>query len=115
MEAALKRHASETNGSEGRPTPGDGLSGPKRRRAILVGDGSMGRIYRELQEETGVEFVHVVKSTSALEQALQSGEPAAEAVVIASPKEHHVEQVLLATRFGKRVLCEKPLGLSAQD
>jgi predicted dehydrogenase len=113
MEAASKRRAGDSNGTEGHPTQAEAPSAPKRKRAILVGAGSMGRIYLDLQQETGVEFVQVVKSTAALEQALEN-EPA-EAVVIASPGQFHVEQVLLAARYGKRILCEKPLGLSAQD
>ncbi len=112
METAPKRHAGEINGSEASTTPVDGL-GHKKKRAILSGGGSMGSIYLELQQETGVEFVAVVKSTGELERALEREQ--CEAVVIASPKQFHVEQVLLATKAGKRVLCEKPLGLSAQD
>jgi myo-inositol 2-dehydrogenase/D-chiro-inositol 1-dehydrogenase len=43
------------------------------------------------------------------------GDPGVDAVLIASPRDLHAEQVLACLAAGKPVLCEKPLATSASD
>jgi predicted dehydrogenase len=43
------------------------------------------------------------------------GDPAVQAIVIASPQQTHCEIALSAFAHGKHVLCEKPLGLSLAE
>jgi phthalate 4,5-cis-dihydrodiol dehydrogenase len=42
-------------------------------------------------------------------------DPEVEAVYIASPHEHHVDQAIRALALGKHVLCEKPMALTLAD
>lgn len=42
-------------------------------------------------------------------------DPEVEAIYLASPHQFHVEQVQIATRFGKHILVEKPMALRLED
>jgi predicted dehydrogenase len=88
-------------------------SSPERRRVILCGHGSMGSIFADVVQGANVEIVAVVRSTEALRTALETMD--VEGVVISSPRGFHEEQVLLCSGFGKKILCEKPLGLSVES
>jgi predicted dehydrogenase len=91
MEGSLKRHH------------------PAKKQVILVGRGSMGRIYEELCTERKIEIVAIVKSSAALKDALAVHTDAA--VIIASPSNVHQEQVDLCEPH-RRILLEKPFAMS---
>lgn len=42
-------------------------------------------------------------------------DPRVDAVVVATPSEHHREVVVAAARAGKHILCEKPMAISARE
>src|SRR5580700_11074948 len=41
--------------------------------------------------------------------------PEVDAVFIATPNAFHLQDVLVATSFGKPVLCEKPMGINSDE
>ncbi len=116
MEGPLKRSALEGTSTEMLVANGEECVVAERngrRRVLLCGVGSMGKIYMSVAAAACVTIVRAVRRTAEMEEALKTEE--VDAVVIASPKQFHVEQVLLAARYKKRILCEKPLGLSVAD
>ena len=64
------------------------------------------RVNREVAEEFGAEAVSDLGDLLAAD---------IDAVYIATPAVHHLEQALAAARAGKHVLCEKPLGMTVAD
>lgn len=98
----------------------------------LVGHGSMGKIFSDVIQQTGVVRVLWVvgskesadlsavaarhegaRATASLQEALSDAR--VQGVVIASPSAAHALQVLAALRASKRTLCEKPLSLTVDE
>ncbi len=100
----------------------------KIHNVALVGAGRMGALHArnaaasprfrltaiaDHSEELAEGLAHEVGSTVAsYDQIL--GDPAIDAVIVASSTSSHLENVLLAVNAGKAVFCEKPLSLDAE-
>lgn len=87
-------------------------------KAILIGNGTMGRRHKRLFEEDGVEFIGVADTTAeatALFKRIKSGELTPDFAVVASPAVTHDEYVKKCIKMKLPVLMEKPVSISGLD
>lgn len=100
-------------------------------RAGIIGTGFIGPVHIEALKRLGVQVTAVCGSTkSAQALADQWGipevygnydyeamyrSPNVDVIHITSPNKVHVEQSLAALKLGKHVICEKPLGMTAEE
>ena len=93
----------------------------KKYRAILVGNGTMGKRHRSRFEAVGVEFPCVVESESELSNAFKDGENfnvanfPVDFAVIASPATTHYKYAKFFLTRKIPVFVEKPLATSAAE
>ncbi len=62
---------------------------------------------------TAAEKYHVGRTYTDYRELL--ADPAIDAVSVATPNKYHVQPTVDALRAGKHVLCEKPLGMNADE
>jgi predicted dehydrogenase len=99
-------------------------------RAAVVGTGFIGVVHVDALRRLGVEVTGVVGSSRerALEQAAAAGlpepyesfeamlgDPRVDVVHLASPNHLHAAQARAVLEAGKHCVCEKPLGISAEQ
>ncbi|WP_407443043.1 Gfo/Idh/MocA family protein [Fibrobacter sp.] len=93
----------------------------KKYRAILVGNGTMGKRHRSRFEAVGVEFSSVVESESELSNAFKDGEnfnvanSSVDFAVIASPATTHYKYAKFFLTRKIPVFVEKPLATTAAE
>ncbi len=84
-----------------------GIRIDKRARLVAACDADAGLLARR-KDEWGISHV----TTDAIELCADSG---VDAVIIATPNFTHLPIAIAAARHGKHVMCEKPLGLNADE
>ena len=100
---------------------------PNRQTFALLGAGFIGRVHAEnLAAQPGIDFVRVFDVDASRAAALAAahgaeagndldeifGDPAIDAVVVASSTNTHAALLKRAAAAGKAVFCEKPIDLS---
>src|SRR5688572_30626990 len=98
--------------------------------AAVVGTGFIGPVHIEAVRRLGHRVVGVLGSVPEKSRAAAAAlgidrgyrsfaellaDKAAEVVHIASPNRHHFEQCQAAIRYGKHVVCEKPLAMTSAE
>jgi predicted dehydrogenase len=102
----------------------------ERRRAALIGGGFIGPVHAEALRRIGVEVVGLLGSSPARARVTAErmgiarvyadlddllGDPAVDAVHVASPNHAHFEQVSAVLKAGRHVVCEKPLATTPAE
>lgn len=84
-------------------------------KAILIGNGTMGKRHRDRFESCGVVFTKVIDADDTLEESDLLSKDAPDFVVVASPASTHYEFAKRCLENHVPVLVEKPLATTAEQ